>query len=279
MIKLYDALAELPPKTRPTIIKYFRLANIEEWEDLDKWHMVRFANLVKGGMAKSSAHTTFAFVKSFLGRFEDDITLPKEWRKLLEIRNEFPMKTYLTLEEVEAFGEVWVDSRAEQTVRDGFYVSCKTGLRHSDLVKLLPSNFQKREQEEGWYLNYVSQKTKIKATIICSDDTKRRVEWLHAHAVPMTLVHYNELVRMLAERAEINEEVTVFEGGKEMTGPKFQFLSSHSGRVSFCTILADCGVDILDIMRLAGHTNPTMTARYIVRHSVDINDKAKSFLL
>ena len=71
----------------------------------------------------------------------------------------------------------------------------------------------------------------------------------------------------------------MFSAGEEKTGPKYQFLSSHSARVSFCTILADYGTDILDIMRLAGHTNPNMSARYIVRHDVKVNPKVEQFLM
>lgn len=278
MIKLYDALQSITEKNRPGVIKHLRTASINSWSDFDKWHLVRFANEVKSSMSASSAHTTFAVLKSFLGKFEDEISLPKDWRKLLECKNQQPMKTYLTKEEVEAFGEAYVDSHQERTVRDGFYVSCKTGLRHSDLVKLLPSNFQPREKG-GYYLNYVSKKTKIQSTIVCSEATKEKVEWLHRNGVPVSLKYYNYMVRTIAERAGIDSEVSVFMAGKEMTGPKYNFLSSHSARISFCTILADLGTDILDIMRLAGHTSPSMTARYIVRHEIKVNEKVEEFLM
>lgn len=277
-IKLYDALVSVGAKYHPSIAKRLKAVGIKNWSDLDKWYLSRFANDVKSSMAASSAHTLLAVFKSFLGKVEGDITLPKDWRKILYCKNETCMKTYLTAEEVEAFGEAWVDSDAERTVRDGFYVSCKTGLRHSDLIKLLPSNFQKRE-EGGYYLNYVSKKTKIMANIICSEETKAKVDWLHKKGVPVSLMYYNKYVRILAERADINAEVSVFKAGKEMSGPKWKFLSSHSARVSFCTILADLGTDILDIMRLAGHTDPSMSARYIVRHEVKINNRVEQYFM
>lgn len=278
MITFSEALQGINKKNLPGIVKRLREENIRTWSDLDKWHLSRFATNVKTTMAASSAHTTFAVFKAFLSKFEDEVELPKDWRKTLDAKNELPMKTYLTAQEVEAFGAIYVDSDKERTVRDGFYVSCKTGLRHSDLIKLRPSNFQPRE-EGGYYLNYVSQKTKIKSSIICSRDTFERVEWLCKHGANVTITYYNDTVRKLAERAEINTEVTVFSAGKEKTGPKYKFLSSHSARVSFSTILADYGTDILDIMRLAGHTNPTMTARYIVRHDVKVNSKVEQFLM
>jgi len=278
MVSLSDALESIDYRNRMSVAKHLKANSIRSWEDFDRWHLTRFATRVKEAMSASSAHTTFAVLKSFLAKFEDEITLPKDWRKILDCKNETPMKTYLTAEEVEAFGNVEVFSDMERTVRDGFYVSCKTGLRHSDLVKLRPSNFQPCENG-GWYLNYVSQKTKIHSTVPCSDATKERVEWLHAKGIEVSLVYYNKIVRTLAERAEINTEVSVFKAGKELSGPKYKFLSSHSARISFCTVLADFGTDILDIMRLAGHTNPQMSARYVVRHEVDINDKVRGFLM
>lgn len=278
MITLQDALESITQKNRASVKKYLTANSIKTWKDFDKWHLTRLATNVKDSMAASSAHTTFAVIKSFLSKFEDEIDLPKNWRKILEAKNEEPMKTYLTAQEVEAFGEAYVDSDWERTVRDGFYVSCKTGLRYSDLVKLLPSNFQPREGG-GWYLNYVSKKTKIQSTVVCSDATKEKVEWLHKYGKEVSLTWYNQMVRTLAERADINTEVSVFKAGKELSGPKYKFLSSHSARISFCTILADYSTDILDIMRLAGHTNPTMTSRYIVRHDVKVNPKVEKFLM
>lgn len=276
---MYDAINEgITLKQRPGVIKHLRAVGIKKWDDLDKWHLTRFATEVKSSMAASSAHTVFAVVKAFIGRFEDEITLPKDWRKLLEQRNELPMNTYLTAEEVEAFGNAYIDSDAERTVRDGFYVSCKTGLRHSDLVKLLPSNFQGRG--DGTYLlSYVSKKTRIQSTIPCSWATVEKIGWLHRHGVELSLDYYNDMVKKLAERAGIDTEVSVFKAGKELSGPKWKFLSSHSARRSFCTIMADKHVPILDIARLAGHSNTQTTMRYVVSRSVDLPNEALDYLL
>lgn len=281
MIQFKQALDEgISPKQLPGLKKRLAACSINSWEDLDKWHLSRFATYVKETMAASSAHTLFAVLKSFLGKFEDELpNLPKNWRDILNCKNELPMKTYLTAEEVELFGEAYVDSDTERTVRDGFYVSCKTGLRHSDLVKLLPSNFQPREGG-GYFLNYVSKKTRIQSTIPCSEETKQKVEWLHKHGKEIVSIgYYNEIVRTLAERAGIDSEVSVFKAGKELSGPKYKYLSSHSARISFCTILADLRVPILDIARLAGHKETTTTMRYIANRDVDLPADAMNFLM
>lgn len=275
-----DVLDTIGEKNRSSVKKHLASVGIRQFADFDRWHMSRLATEIKETMAPSSAHTTFAIIKSLIGKYQEDCrNLPDGWRKILECKNEIPMKTYLTKEEVEAFGDAYVDSATEQTVRDGFYVSCKTGLRHSDLVKLVPSNFQPRE-EGGYYLNYVSKKTRIQASIVCSERTKEKVDWLHTKGVRnLSLVRYNAIVRILAQRAGIDTEVSVFKAGQELSGPKWKFLSSHSARVSFCTIVADLGTGILDIMQMAGHSNPAQTSRYIVHHEVKINPKVEQFLM
>ncbi len=280
MIPLSEALESLNPRQKPGIKKHLAASHIDRGEDFDKWHLTRFASEVKETMAPSSAHTTFAVLKALLAQFEDELPgLPKNFREILKSKNEAPMKTYLTREEVEAFGEAYVESDSERTVRDGFYVSCKTGLRHSDLIKLLPSNFQPREGG-GWYLNYVSKKTRIHSTIICSDATKEKVEWLHKYGTQeLSIVYYNAMVKTLAERAGIDTEVSVYKAGREVSGPKWQFLSSHSARISFCTILADLGTDIIDIAKLAGHREVSTTMRYIANRRVKLPDSALGFLM
>lgn len=276
---LRASLEEIDPRIRGSVEKYLATAGIRGWKDFDRRHLSSFVRALQRQMAASSVHTVCAVLKAFLSRHPDEVNLPDEWKKILRVKNERPMKTYMTAEEVEAFGAVDVDSEAERTVRDGFYVSCKTGLRHSDLVKLLPSNFQKRP--DGRYvLNYVSQKTKLQSTIICSRQIKDKVAWLHERGRALSLVHYNDLVRKLAERAGINTEVSVFKAGKELSGPKYKFLSSHSARISFCTILADLGVGVGDIARMAGHSNPSTTyKRYIVNKAVKLPLKAFDFLM
>lgn len=276
---LYDAIWNGANKqSRQSLIKYLVRAEIYTWKHFDRPHLTRFANDVKDNLAESTAHTLFACLKSLLSKYDYEVDLPRGWRKILQQKNVRPMKTYLTAKEVEAFGNAFVESDRERTVRDGFYVSCKTGLRHSDLMKLTPSNFSARQDGRGYTLNYVSKKTKIQATVPCAQATKERVEWLHKKGVPVSLVYYNSKVRELARRAGIETEVTVFLAGKELSGPKWQFLSSHSARISFATVLADYGTNILDIMRLCGHKNTITTLGYIVSKDVKVNPKAAQYL-
>lgn len=278
--KLKDAITEnVNPRNAQSVLKYIEKAQISTWKNLDKPHLMRFAKEVKGSVCSSSAHTIFAVFKAFLGKFEEDLDLPKGWRKLMNAKEVLPMKTYLTAEEVEAFGAARVDSEMEQTVREGFYLSCKTGLRHSDLMKLLPSNFQPMEGG-GWVLNYVSKKTKIHSTVPCSDATKAKAEWLHANGVQTSLTYYNDTVRELAKRAGIDSEVVVFGHDEEFSGPKYTFLSSHSARISFCTVLSDKHMDVTDISKMAGHKDPMTTLRrYIVSRKVELTQSALEFLM
>ncbi len=110
-------------------------------------------------------------------------------------------------------------------------------------------------------------------------DTMQKIAWLHRNGKDVSLTFYNVMVRKLAERAGINAEVSVFKAGKELSGPKWQYLSSHSARRSFCKNIADLHVPILDIARLAGHRNTQTTMRYVVSRSVDLPNDAERFLM
>ena len=69
----------------------------------------------------------------------------------------------------------------------------------------------------------------------------------------------------------------MFHAGKEETGKKYRFISSHTGRRSFATNLSKKGVPLEQIAVMMGHTsngkpNIQMTMRYIVgKTEIDSN--------
>ena len=69
----------------------------------------------------------------------------------------------------------------------------------------------------------------------------------------------------------------MFKAGKEETGKKYRFVSSHTGRRSFATNLSKKGVPLEQIAVMMGHTsngmpNIQMTQRYIVgKTEIDSN--------
>lgn len=87
------------------------------------------------------------------------------------------------------------------------------------------------------------------------------------------------LYECITEKAGITKKVKVYKGGKEMVGPKCDFISSHSMRRSLVTNLTAAGVAIADTARMAGHgTNIGTTQRYICEYKINIPARAMEYL-
>jgi site-specific recombinase XerD len=85
----------------------------------------------------------------------------------------------------------------------------------------------------------------------------------------MTPATYNSVLRTICMRCGINSNVKIYKAGKQSTAPKYSFVSSHTGRRTFATLLARKGVPLEQISLLMGHMKGNMpnintTQRYIV---------------
>ena len=61
----------------------------------------------------------------------------------------------------------------------------------------------------------------------------------------------------------MTEEVQLYVGGKLKKGQKWEFVTMHTARRTFCTILAQKDVPVEVIRTLAGHSTTNMTDRYV----------------
>ena len=78
---------------------------------------------------------------------------------------------------------------------------------------------------------------------------------------------FNEYIKEVARRAKIDnkEAVTRTIGGKlqTITQPKYELISSHTGRRSFCTNMYKRGLPTLMIMSISGHKTEKSFLKYI----------------
>lgn len=255
-----------------SIIKHLKAVSISDWPDLTKSNLYELRDHLGRTVSPNTAKTVAASLKAFLRRFEDDVQLPKGWGQILAIKGEKPLKTFLTAKEIAAFEEVPTFSRIEQYVKSCFLISCWTGMRVSDARQLTPENIQ-----DGM-LSYVSQKTGALAVIPAKPGLWEHIETLQKwDGGEVYLATYNAAVRRLARRAGITEKVKVHRAGQTMIVEKWQALSSHSGRVSIATCLADAGASLTDIKQTLGHSSEAMSSRYVVPHVANLSAKAMAF--
>lgn len=147
-------------------------------------------------------------------------------------------------------------------VRDWFLLLAWTGSRFSDLQKIDLANIKNN------FITYRQQKTKTAVTIpvhpVVNDILKK-----YNYQMPRTITNqkFNDYIKDACKMAKIDsvESFTRTVGGKPVTEtkPKFDLVSSHTCRRSFCTNMYKRGLDTLMIMSISGHKTEKSFLKYI----------------
>lgn len=271
MRTLHEAIQAKAGQHAPALTRYLNECGLNEWSDLTKANLNEFRDHVTERVAQSSARTYFAVFKAILKRYEDDVDFCKDYASILKASAKKPLKTFLTMKELERLERVAIKSPQEQLVLDEFLIGAFTGMRISDARMITEENMSNGS------ISYVSIKTGIHAVVPMKEGIAERIRRIQANECEISLMGYNKAIRRLCKRAGITERVTVYKAGETLKGEKWEFVSSHSGRISFATNLSILGVPLLDIQRLMGHSNPNQTIRYIVPTQVELSNKALKF--
>lgn len=271
MKTLYEALAYWGDKNAPALCGHLAVSGIANWEDCTRVKLCEFVAHLQKTMSQSSAHTYTARLRAVLARYKDEGILPcPDYEDALKCKNEKSQKVYLNEVELKALELTRTKNERERFVQLCFLISAKTGMRISDTLRTTEENVKDN------VLDYVSKKTSIEAQVPVSDEVRGWITEVNGIAYRPTEANYNLIIKRLCKRAGINERVKIFKRGKEQIGEKWEFVSSHTARVSFCTCLSRY-LDLNAIATLAGHTNPIMTANYVVRTRPQLNEGARLF--
>ena len=252
--------------------KHMAVIGIHRWDDITKSTLYDFRDHLLENLAPSSAKTICAYLKSILNRYEEELDLPKGWSKILTIKNDTVRRTFLTTDELKLFENVHVKNDRERIVLVESLIEAYTGARISDVMTFTKENFK-----DG-YLTYTSKKTKVTANVPISTKTKGWITYAQEHRKDEPPLNVrNTTIRRLAQRAGIREIVKVRRRGCEEVGEKWQYLSSHSFRCTAATNLSLAGASLTDIKNTLGHTNESMSSRYIVPTKPELSACAMSY--
>lgn len=258
-------------KSAPCLLKHLKAAGISDWADLTKANLFALRDELRESVSPNSAKFYLAAIRAILGRFEDELDLPKDWRAAFQSKAEKPVKTFLTPCEIDAFAAVTPRNERDRYVQSAFLCGCWTGARVSDIMDLSDLNIQ------GDMLTYVSKKTGTRATVPAKPCIREHILNVQGYGKEVCLMTYNRIVRELARRAGISKPVKIYKAGRSSTVKKYEALSSHSARISFCTNLAAAGCSLNDVAKLAGHSSPGMTARYVCDYEIKLPEKAMAY--
>lgn len=267
------------------------------WNDFTKLNILDFCDHISDKVAQSSQKTYCAMIKSVLNMYSESIDIPcKNYASILSIRNVKSSSTWLTEEELTKLITYIPINSIERTIRNQFVIGAYTGCRYSDYIRLDKTNIV------NGCIIYVSQKTHIQACVPLKPVVLEYLPGLTPPSEKLELaplpvkncipssgekseystppvrnqqkdssekfkiysdVTFNKTIREICRKCGINEQIKLFQAGKEEKGEKWEFISSHTARRSFATNLYLRGCDLFSISKMMGHTSTEMTERYI----------------
>lgn len=215
-------------------------------------------------------HGKFKLIRWFLRWCLKKEYLKNESYKTFEFRLHLPDKEiiYLEREELLQLYEYDFDSITLSNTRDVFCFCCLTGLRYSDVRKLKKSDIHKGT------ISVITQKTRDSLTIDLNKysqailDKHSDIDYPKGLALPVpNNSQYNYCIREMSKIAGINsiQKITTLRGIQriEKEYPKWQVLTSHSGRRTFVVSALRLGIPAEVIMKWTGHKNYQAMKPYI----------------
>lgn len=207
--------------------------------------------------APNTVRTLLATLAAFLRLYSDEVTLPcRDFASVLKVKRVPSQHVALTEDELLRIEQYTPANPTEADTKILAMREALCGARGSDCARLTTSNI------DGTFLTYVSQKTKTQTTVplhhLLAKYLTLQPSASHARST------LNRTLRLICQKVGITSPCTVFVAGRSVTKPKYQLVSFHTMRRTFCTILALRGVPIELIRLYAGHSSQSMTQRYII---------------
>jgi integrase/recombinase XerD len=214
-------------------------------------------------------------IKTFFGWCvsEKNLTLSENHAKMSAISYQVE-KIYLTQNDIEKLKKVILVEHL-QRVRDVFLFACYTGLRHSDLYKLSPSNIIDVNGRKVISFTPVKTdsyfaKSRKKLQIALIPEAVEIIEKykdLYVKSLPvLTNQKMNEYMKIVGQKAGIDELVEVFTYKNNASVSeeieKYKLITCHSARHTFATQSLSRGVSIDMVQKLMGHSDIKTTQIY-----------------
>jgi site-specific recombinase XerD len=148
--------------------------------------------------------------------------------------------------------------------RDIFVFMCATSMRYSDYSQF------RREHIRGQEIKLTMKKTQKPWEIPLNQDSQRllvKYKDLHRPLPTISNQKLSEYIKEVSELAGITEpiEIVRYKGAMPIpvTYKKFELISAHTGRKTFCTLSLERGANAESVMRWSGHESYASFKRYI----------------
>lgn len=246
--------------------EYAREYKEPDFVDIDLEFYQQFVEFLRGkGLAVNTIGKKIQTLKIFLNAAtEQGINHYHKYksRNFISLSEESD-NIYLTKAELKQLYEFDFSGKPRlDKVRDLFIVGCWTGLRYSDLQQITPDKII------GDYIELKQKKTG-KKVVIPVHQTVRAILNKYNGILPKPISNqkYNDYLKEAAKLAGIDSHFikTVSHNGlrHEEKYPKYELISSHTARRSFCTNAYKDNIPTLAIMAISGHRTEQAFLKYI----------------
>ncbi len=181
---------------------------------------------------------------------------------------------YLTEEELDTlYKHDFSASPRHERVRDVFLIGCWTGLRFSDYSSIRP------EHVNGDRIKMITKKTGQSVIIPLHPVVKTILEKYNYQLPPaISNQKFNDYLFEVCRDAKLNEPFSksINKAGKTLvtSGPKHEFITSHSARRTFASNMFKRGVSPYLIMTITGHKTEIEFLKYL---KVTAEERAEMF--
>lgn len=215
-------------------------------------------------------------LKQFLlAAIEAKYVQPFTWKSIESEEIEVD-SVYTNFSEIQAVYDTHLTHPTEIKVRDKYVLNCFFGMRYGDLNNLANHLFLNRSINGQDYVIYTGrqQKTDNKIEFAIHPMAIEMLEKYDYSMPKLSLKEFNEVLKRVAFKAGLTslERIREIRGTKKIVRdvPKYELMSSHAGRRSFCTNFTEAGVPIESIMSISGHKTEEEFRKYIKKPSVNI---------
>ena len=146
--------------------------------------------------------------------------------------------------------------------RDLFVLACLTGLRFSDFSTLRPEDLRRDmlHKKQGKSDHWVVIPLRKEAKQIFTEQFKEKLPKL-------TNPEFNRHIKTIGKLAGINQPISFIhkKGNRDIKvkKPKYEWITTHTARRSFCTNEFLAGTPVKLIMKISGHKNEKDFYKYI----------------
>jgi site-specific recombinase XerD len=213
-------------------------------------------------MTNGTANNQLKRVKVVMGyAIDQGLTDNLAFRKFKLLKHTEADIIYLTKQELQTLVEADLSTEPRLAkVRDLFVFACTTGLRHSDFSTIHPNNIE----NDQLILRTVKTRDWLRVDL---NQYSRAILERYPDGLPkLSQQKFNDYVKELGQHCGIDKPTLVvrYRGSKrsQETVPKYELLSSHTGRRTFVTQSLERGMGLEVVQKFTGHKDLKTVMRY-----------------